>query len=67
MMMTTIELTAERPENEPNNVITFKIPEHFLCLIFNGDTSGYTDEDIKQWEKFTQKMIQKLLLLWVCH
>lgn len=47
----------EVEEDEPDNVTTFRIPEHYLSLIFNGDASGYEEEEIKAWEEFEQQMI----------
>lgn len=48
---------VDEEEVEPDNVTTFKIPSHYLSLIFNGDASGYEDADIKAWEQFEQQMI----------
>lgn len=47
----------ETQEDELDNVTTFQIPEHYLSLIFNGDASGYSDEEIEAWEEFEQGML----------
>jgi hypothetical protein len=42
----TVSLETEGKEH------TFKIPERYLTLIFNGDTTGLEKEDVEAWEKF---------------
>lgn len=52
-----IEDDEEVEIDEPDNVTTFQIPEHYLSLIFNDDATGLEEEDIKAWEEFEQGMI----------
>ena len=51
----------EEDEEEPSNTVTFittfttfQIPEHYLPLLFSD--GYYTEEDIKVWEKFEERM-----------
>ena len=30
----------------------YRIPSYYLSLIFNGDSSGLTDDDLTRWEEF---------------
>ena len=44
----------EDNEEEPSNTVTFKIPEYYLPLLFSD--SYYTEEDVKVWEDFEERM-----------
>lgn len=41
---------------EDVKTITFQVPEYLLSLIINGDDSGLSDKEIKQWENFADSL-----------